>query len=428
MNVLIFSYDWAPSVGGVQSAMVSLAEGIASKSTDAQRLIGLVTQTPADREYDRKFGFVVFRRPGWLRLAKLIQRCDVLHLAGPALKPLILAKLFGKKVVIQHHGYQAVCPDGLLLDSRTQTSCENSFQRGDLTNCLGCRTRNIGWLRGALSVALGYPRRWMSKRASANVSVSNHVKTKLNLPASSVIYNGTPGPRVSRISPSVSTPRVSAPVSPSVSAPPVFAFVGRLVAEKGVDVLLRAAAQLARERKFRLKIVGDGPEREKLKSLVNELNLLYVVEFFGWVQEPDLSGVIEDCAGIIMPSICEEAAPLSAIEQMMRGRLIIASDIGGLSEMVGATGLKFPAGNAHALARCMELAIDDLELRRALSSAAQLRARQLFSADRMVTDHLKLYRDVLAKRPTPRRTYGSAPSEAWIASVSERLKAFITAT
>jgi glycosyltransferase involved in cell wall biosynthesis len=204
--------------------------------------------------------------------------------------------------------------------------------------------------------------------------------------------------------------------------------VGRLVPEKGVDVLLRAAAQLARGRKFRLKIIGDGPEREKLKGLVNELNLLHVVEFFGWVQEPDLSAVIEDCAGVIMPSICEEAAPLSAVEQMMRGKLIIASDIGGLSEMVGATGLKFPAGNALALARCMELAIDDLELRRLLSSAAHLRARQLFSADRMVTDHLALYREVLAKRPAPRRSYGSAPSEAWIASLGERVKSFITAT
>jgi len=422
MNVLIFSYDWAPSVGGVQSAMVSLAEGIASKSADAQRLIGLVTQTPADREYDRKFGFAVFRRPGWLRLAKLIQRCDVLHLAGPALRPLLLAKLFGKKVVIQHHGYQAICPDGLLLDSRTQTSCENSFQRGDLVNCVGCRAENIGWFRGALSVALGYPRRWMSRRADANVSVSNHVKTKLNFPVSSTIYNGTQEPRVSPVF-------VSAPAPPyRVSAPPVFAFVGRLVPEKGVDVLLRAAAQLARERKFRLKIIGDGPEREKLKGLVNELNLLYVVEFFGWVQEPDLSAVIEDWAGVIMPSICEEAAPLSAIEQMMRGKLIIASDIGGLSEMVGATGLKFPAGNALALARCMELAIDDLELRRVLSCAAHLRARQLFSADRMVTDHLTLYREVLAKRPVPRRSYRSAPSEAWIASLGERVKSFITAT
>lgn len=422
MNVLIFSYDWAPSVGGVQSAMMSLAEGIASKTTDAQHLIGLVTQTPAEREYDQRFGFAVFRRPGWLRLAKLIQRCDVLHLAGPALKPLILAKLLGKKVVIQHHGYQAICPDGLLLDSRTQASCENSFQRGNLVNCLGCRAENIGWLRGALSVALGYPRRWISKRANANVSVSNHVKAKLNFPVSSTIYNGTREPRVSASGPAPAPPyRV-------MSAPPVFAFVGRLVAEKGVEVLLRAAAQLSRERKFRLKIIGDGPEREKLKGLVNELHLLYVVEFFGWVQEPDLSAVIEDCTGIIMPSICEEAAPLSAIEQMMRGKLIIASDIGGLSEMVGSTGLKFPAGNAHALARCMEIAIDDLELRRALSSAAQLRARQLFSADRMVTDHLKLYRDLLRKRRAPRRTYRSAPSDAWIASLGERLKSFITAT
>jgi len=417
MRVLIFSYDWAPSVGGIQSAMNSLAEGIASRSqAEGHRLLGLVTQTHADREYDQRFGFTVFRRPGLLRLAKLIRDCDVLHLAGPALRPLVLAKLLQRKVVIQHHGYQAICPDGLLLDSQTQASCRDSFSHGDWINCLRCRANNVGWIRGLLSVGLGYPRRWLVKRASANVSVSDHVKMRLGLPSSSTIYNGTSA---------APTPLLS-PAHNCFS--PCFVFVGRLVPEKGVDVLLRASAQLAAGRKFRLRIIGDGPELLRLKILASELRLDQIARFCGFVQGQQLADLIDDSVAVVMPSICEEAAPLSAIEQMMRGKFIIASDIGGLSEMVGATGLKFSPGSAFELARSMQLALDDADLRRTLAFAAHLRARQLFSADRMVNDHLKLYREVVAKSVSPKKYEKAAPPETWLTTVGERLKSFITAS
>ena len=55
-----------------------------------------------------------------------------------------------------------------------------------------------------------------------------------------------------------------------------------------------------------------------------------------------------------MPSIWEETAGLAAIEQMLRGRLVIASDIGGLGEMVGDAAIKFPAGDAPTLADQMK--------------------------------------------------------------------------
>ncbi len=92
-----------------------------------------------------------------------------------------------------------------------------------------------------------------------------------------------------------------------------------------------------------------------------------------------------------MPSTWEETAGLSAIEQMMRGRLVIASDIGGLGEIVADAGLKFPAGDAAALADQMKKVIQHNAEVPALGKAAQARAHSLFLADRMASDHASAY-------------------------------------
>jgi rhamnosyl/mannosyltransferase len=96
-----------------------------------------------------------------------------------------------------------------------------------------------------------------------------------------------------------------------------------------------------------------------------------------------------------MPSIWEETAGLAAMEHMMRGRMVIAADIGGLGELVDGTSLKFPAGDIDALACCMKRVIDDPGLARALGQKARQRAEQLFVMERMVAEHFELYRSLL---------------------------------
>jgi glycosyltransferase involved in cell wall biosynthesis len=419
MKVLIFSHDWVPSVGGVQSAMLSLAQAIAGKaSRDGHKLLGVVTQTEAPRTYDRKFSFTVFRRPGLLRLAKLIKNCDVLHLAGPALKPLILAKILGRKILIQHHGYQAACPDGLLVNSRTAKICENSFLRGKALDCLRCRASKVGWIRGAQSIALAFPRRWLSAGADSNVTVTNHVSSRLNLPASSTIYHGVPESSLQPVNNKAGR----------ALGRPRFLFIGRLVPEKGVEVLLRAFAKLSASRTIELKIIGDGPDRDRLLALAKELQITKGVEFCGCLEGSELLHQVRCSAAVVVPSICEEAANLVAIEQMMNGTLIIAADLGGLSEVLGSAGLKFIPGSVVSLIRCMETALDNADLRRALGTAACVRAQQLFTVDRMVNEHLQLYRSVLRKTSSKKKALPWTPTPAWVSSVGDRVRSFITAS
>jgi len=101
---------------------------------------------------------------------------------------------------------------------------------------------------------------------------------------------------------------------------------------------------------------------------------------------------------VVMPSVVEETAGLAAIEQMMRGRLVIASSIGGLPEIVGQAGLLFPPRDVVALATCMKRVIEDPNLVMSLGATARKQALAFFSYARTLEEHAQLY-SKLIKRP-----------------------------
>jgi glycosyltransferase involved in cell wall biosynthesis len=169
------------------------------------------------------------------------------------------------------------------------------------------------------------------------------------------------------------------------------------VSLKGLRLILEAAKKLQVEGyKFYLKFVGDGPERGELESLAERLGLAKYVEFTGFTSGPTFQITMKDVAAVLMPSIWEETAGLAAIEQMMRGKLVIASDIGGLGEVVDGCGLRFPAGSLEGLADRMRIVLEQPEIVEQNGNAARRRALDLFSQPRMVKEHLELYRQLTA--------------------------------
>jgi glycogen synthase len=388
MNLLLYTRSWAPSVGGVETVTMILARGLADwEATHVGEKIAvtLVTQTSANGMDDSVFPYHVVRRPGYRHLIQLIREADVVHIAGPCLIPSAIAWLTRKPAVIEHHGYQANCPNGLLFKQPSQTLCPGHFAKGQYGECLRCCSSVQGPAGGLRTLLLTFPRRWLSKKLAANIMISNHLCARLKLIRSSTIYYGIPD-----------APPVSMEDSLSASNAFEIAYVGRLVAEKGLPLLLEAANWLKEQRVgFKLSFIGGGPEQGRLEQMVQSLGLSDLVTFTGDLRGDDLDRIVSKIAVVVMPSVWEETAGLSAIEQMMRGRVVIAADIGGLGEVVDDAGLKFAPGDWRALASCVQRVADDPDLARSLGSAAHKRAMQMFRQDSMIRNHVSAYQEAI---------------------------------
>jgi len=149
-----------------------------------------------------------------------------------------------------------------------------------------------------------------------------------------------------------------------------------------------------------LFIIGDGPERSRLEQMITRDRLNSVVQITGFLAGSALTEALQKVRVVVMPSVCEETAGLAAIEQMMRGRLVIVSDIGGLAEIVSDSGLKFRSGDAKELAQAMCKVIDQPTLIDAFGGKARDRALRLFQRQRMIAEHANMYWSLIGRQAT----------------------------
>ncbi len=176
--------------------------------------------------------------------------------------------------------------------------------------------------------------------------------------------------------------------------------VGRFSPEKAHANLLRAVAALVRRANvpaFRLVMVGDGPERERLKALCRELELTDVVIFAGTTADVP---VYYSLANVFVLPSRSEGSPNVLLEAMASGTAVVATAVGGVPEVVrsGDNGLLVPANDVNALAGGIaELSINQ-ELRQRLGSRGRDWVALHHSPQEYVRSVLDLYRDVLRMR------------------------------
>ena len=392
VRLLLYSHFFAPSVGGVETIVQSLARGL-SELRDANGArefeVTLLTQTPAGNFDDSSFPFRVVRRPGLFQLWRLIRSSDLVHVAGPALAPLLLSRLACKPLVIEHHGYQAICPNGLLFHHPTKSVCPGHFEAGNYLECMNCNTKIEGSF-GALQLLLStFLRRACSRSATANITPSQHVSSRLNLLRTTIIFHGVVDP----------LPAMAEKEKTSAIKNSSFAYLGRLVIEKGVSVLVEAARLLlARGGDVQILLIGDGSERPRLENQIAASRLESRVRITGFLSGEVLQRELREVGTIVIPTIMEETAGLAALEQMARGRPVIASAVGGLQEIVNGAGLTFPPADASALANAMKRILDEPGLASLLGGLARRRVLQSFSFGAMINAHVHLYRAIISLR------------------------------
>jgi glycosyltransferase involved in cell wall biosynthesis len=172
----------------------------------------------------------------------------------------------------------------------------------------------------------------------------------------------------------------------------VVASLANLVPRKGLPVLLEAAAMLPDpERKLRVVIGGDGPERGRLEALAAE-SLNGRARFLGHL-ERETGALFAAADAFVLPSY-QEGLPLVYIEAALQRTPSIGTDVGGTNEVVldGETGLLIPPGDAPALAAAIDRLRLDARLRCALAENARRRARSHFSERAMTDGYERLFR------------------------------------
>lgn len=156
-------------------------------------------------------------------------------------------------------------------------------------------------------------------------------------------------------------------------------FVGRLVQEKGVDVLLRAVALLQdRFPAARVRIAGDGKYRVTFEKTAELLGISDKVVFLGWLDAERLMKEFKESAVLVMPSIVEEGMGMVLVEAGLMGRPVVASEIGGVPDIVRhqENGLLVPPGSSEALASAIAEMLQDREKARSMGLAGNRLARQ----------------------------------------------------
>jgi glycosyltransferase involved in cell wall biosynthesis len=173
----------------------------------------------------------------------------------------------------------------------------------------------------------------------------------------------------------------------------VVLYVGRLTRSKGLEYLIRCIPEVRREiRNLTLVICGKGESREPLAKEVSTLGLQDIVEFRGEVSEQLLPLYYGASNVVVLPSLFE-AMPIVLLEAMSMARPLVASNVGGVPEVVqdGVTGLLVPPQDPSALARAIVTVGADGELARNLGANGQKLVEEKFTWDSVADQTLRVY-------------------------------------
>lgn len=326
------------------------------------------------------------------KIAKLIKETkpDIAHIHNiyHQISPSILSTLKKNKipVVMTVHDYKLVCPNYILYTngSPCQRCLGHKYYRAVSNRCL-----KNSYPASCLVAAEMYFHKIVKiyeKNIDLFIAPSQFVHDKL-------VEFGLDSKKISVLPHFVETKHVKPEYG---SGDGYFLYVGRLKEEKGVDVLIKAMAKLDND--VQLKIVGTGPDREKLQELARDLNLGNV-SFLGQQAGEEIAELFKNARAVVVPSRVWETFGLAAAETMAFGKPVIASNVGSLPELVadGASGLLFKSEKVADLARKMEHLIKNPGLAERMGRHGRERIIKLTSTRKHYQDLLKIYQKVSGK-------------------------------
>jgi glycosyltransferase involved in cell wall biosynthesis len=279
MKILIYSPAFHPNVGGLEMVMLILAHEFVCAGHSVK-----VVSTALDPD-ESSFTFEVIRSPASREFLALMRWCEVFFMGNISLKGMWPLLLTPRTVVATHQGWY-------------------------------CRSNDeTGWQDKL---------KFLVSRFITNISSSQAVAD--HLPSKSVvIHNPYRDDLFHEITDSVRDRDI--------------AFLGRLVSQKGGDILINALLHLRNEGLTpSVTIIGDGPEKEKLCNLCLSEGMEEQITFVGKRRDMELVELLNRHKIMIVPSRVREGLPLVVLEGIACGCYVLGSDLGGVPEAIGPCG------------------------------------------------------------------------------------------
>ena len=290
------------------------------------------------------------------------------------------------RLVYHVHDHRPFCPNGDRVFPRTGRNCTESLGRPCRVHALldGCAygpRRRTGQLIG-----------WRQRLRDA-VAASDAVVVASRYVGDRARESGVPAERIVEIPlPLPDAAYVERAALPSVAAAsPSIVFAGRVVPQKGLDVLVRAVARIAPERRPRVRALGDGPALADVRDEAARLGV--ELDAPGTVAPEALRAALDAAALVALPSRWAEPFGYVGIEAFARERTVVAYDVGGVRAWLddGTNGVAVAAGDERAFAGALEALLDDAGRRARLAGRAREDAER-FRAATIVEALLSAYR------------------------------------
>lgn len=310
------------------------------------------------------------------------ERPDVVHAHNlyPWISPsaLLAAKHMGVPVVMTLHHYGLTCP--VLTHFRAGSACDDCVSKGEWS-CVrnNCRNSMLESSAYALRAFVARKKRWYIDLVSSFIALSEFAKEQLR-------NAGFPAHRIVVRPNSV----LLLPETSSTSPGDYIGYAGRMTYEKGVDLLCEAAEISG----LPVHLAGDVSTWPQLTTQYSNQ-----VVFRGVLDKQAMDRFFREARFLVVPSRWWEVCPIVVLEAMNTGCAVLASDVGGLPEMLnhGNAGLLFTPGNAEELAAKMTALWEDASLRKQFSKRARERVEQNYSERGYLADLLSIYEQAAAR-------------------------------
>ena len=286
-------------------------------------------------------------------------------------------------IVFTAHDVQAICPAITMMDS-DKNPCELCL-KGKYMNCFKKKCIKNSTLKSLLGAIEGN----YYRKHKIYTDKIKYIITPSEFYRDKFIEDGVNQNRIKALHNSIEMKDYDIETKDEGYA----LYFGRLSREKGIINLINAFSKL---NEGILYIAGEGPEKETIETIIKDRKLEKKVKLLGFLNKEKMIETMRNCKFVVVPSTCNENCPYSILESMAIGKPIIASNRGGIPELINdnENGFIYHYDNIDELSSKMKQLFDNKELVEKFSKESKKLAKERYSNNKYYEDIINIYKKV----------------------------------